>query len=122
MGAVTIQQMADRVAALMEERLGIKGQGLAEKLRKGGHALPRKVRDAADHLAESAHMSQSPKLMLQVNEETVAEAYDVCVKHLGSRRRSRGGGFLGNLAVAVGFSVLAAAVLVVGVLYLRGYL
>ncbi len=36
MSAITIQQMADRVAQLMEQRLRIKGAGLAEKLSRGG--------------------------------------------------------------------------------------
>jgi len=48
---VAIQQMADRVAQLLEEKLSLGGRDLAAKLRRGKRLLPRKVRDAADALA-----------------------------------------------------------------------
>ena len=123
MGAVTIQQMADRVAALMQERLGLRGIGLAEKLRKGGRLLPRRVRAAADRLAEAAAMAQNPKLLLQVDEAMVAQNYDICIKHLGgmnawSRRRAAMAGLAGSIA----FSLLVVAALVVAVLVWRGFL
>ena len=83
MSAVTIQQMADRVAGLMEERLRVRGAGLTEKLRKGGRLLPRKVQAQAQILAQAATMAQNPKLLMQLDQGAVAQAYDVCVKHLG---------------------------------------
>ena len=42
MAGASIQQMADRVAQLMEERLRLRGTGLEEKLRRGGRLLPRR--------------------------------------------------------------------------------
>jgi hypothetical protein len=123
MSAVTIQQMADRVAALMEERLRIKGRGLAEKLQRGGRALPRRVRAAAQVLAEAAHMAQNPKLLLQVDQEQIAVAYDLCVNHLnGVNRWQRRMGWLTGFAASVAFIVLVVGGLVVAVLVLRGYL
>ncbi len=117
MGAVTIQQMADRVAALMEQRLRVGGEGLAGKLRRGGRRLPRQVRDAAERLAEAAHMSQNPRLLLQVDEARVAQDYDACVRHLQGidlayRRKGAVLGFLGTVfasllvvtALAYGFA------------------
>jgi hypothetical protein len=121
MGAITIQQMADRVAGLMEERLRIKGAGLAEKLSRGGRRLPRKVRAAAERLAEAAHMSQNPKLLLQVDEGEVAEAYDICLRHLsplGAAGRRKG--LLISVVAQVVFGLIVVAGLAVLVLKLRG--
>ena len=83
MSATTIQQMADRVAGLLEERLHIRGTGLAEKLKRGGRRLPRKVRQSALLLAQAAQMAQNPKLLIQIDEGKVAEAYDRCLRYLG---------------------------------------
>lgn len=123
MGAITIQQMADRVAGLMEDRLRARGDGLAAKLRSGGRKLPRRVRKAAEELAEAAHMSQNPKLLLQINEENVANAYDICVRYLsplGSvARRKRG---LGAIAAQVVFGLIVVAALAIVVMKSRGLL
>jgi hypothetical protein len=119
MTGVPIQQMADRVAALMEQRLRVRGQGLAEKLHKGGRLLPRKVRAAALALQSAAAMAQNPKLLLQVDNEAAAAAYDLCVRHLGGVSRDRRGALL-SVAASVAFAVLTVAVLVVVVLYWRG--
>ncbi|MFN4155391.1 MAG: hypothetical protein ACK4HF_12125 [Paracoccaceae bacterium] len=86
MSAITIQQMADRVAGLMEERLGIRGNGLSEKLRRGGRLLPRGVRAAARELADLAEKAQNPKLLVQIDQSRVATCYDICLRHLSSRR------------------------------------
>ena len=123
MSAVTIQQMAERIAALLEERLSIKGKGLPEKLRKGGRLLPRRVRGAAATLAEAATRSQNPKLLLQINEAEVTAAYDICSKHLTKidvayRRMS---GVLRSASSLV-ISLMVVALIVVGVLFWRGYL
>ena len=123
MGAGTIQQMANRVASLMDERLGVGGADLSAKLKKGGRLLPHKVRVAAGKLAKAADMAKNPKLLMQLDEGEVAEAYDLCVRHLGSidRKERRIGALVGFLAsVALGILVLAVAVLVV--LRWRGFL
>lgn len=123
MGAVTIQQMADRVAALMEERLRVKGRGLSEQLMRGGRRLPRRVRAAAETLATAAQMAQNPRLLLQVDEGRVAEAYDLCLKHLGAvNLHGRRIALLMGLARSIAISLLAVAALVIGVLMWRGYL
>lgn len=122
MGAVTIQQMADRVAALMEERLRMRGVGLTEKLRKGRRVLPRRVRAAADQLAAAAAMAQNPKLLLQVDEAMVAQNYDICIKHLsGMNAWARRRGAMAGVAGSIAFSLLVVAALVVAVLVWRGY-
>jgi len=123
MGAVTIQQMADRVAELMELRLRARGSGLAEKLARGGRALPRRVRAAAGTLAEAAQMAQNPKLLVQIDELRVAAAYDICLHYLGplGRGARRKGAALDILAT-IAFSLVVVAALVIGVLVWRGYL
>lgn len=123
MSAISILQMADRVAKLMEERLRIRGDGLRAKLKKGGRLLPRKVRAAADRLADAADMAQNPKLLLQLDHSAVAESYDICVRHLGGidaagRRRTR----LLGVAASAAFSLLAVGLLVLGVLRWRGFI
>ncbi len=123
MSAVTIQQMADRVAGLMDERLRARGNGLSEKLRKAGRLMPRKVRVAAESLAQAALMAQNPKLLRQIDESLVADAYDICVRHLGAipagyRRQST----IIGVASSIAFSLLAVAGLVAVVLYWRGFL
>lgn len=122
MSAVTIQQMADRVAQLLEERLGLGGKGLAAKLKRAGRMLPRKVRDAGRLLASSAQKAQNPKLLGQIDMGDVTEAYDVCVKHLIAidpvgRRRD----LFASMVGSVGFGVLVLAAVIFGFLAWRGY-
>ena len=122
MTGVPIQQMADRVAGLMEERLRVRGQGLSEKLRKGGRLLPRKVRAAAEVLAQGAAMAQNPKLLLQVDQAAVAAAYDTCVRHLGGvNGGDRRKGLVVGVAASIAMSVLVVALLVIAVLIWRGF-
>ncbi|WP_284324940.1 hypothetical protein [Cypionkella aquatica] len=123
MTGVPIQQMADRVAGLMEERLRVRGQGLAEKLRKGGRLLPRRVRTAAEVLQTGAVMAQNPKMWAQVDQAAVAQAYDTCVRHLGGvdHKDRRKGALIGVLG-SIAFSVLVVAVLLGAVLYWRGFI
>lgn len=123
MSAVTIQQMADRVAGLMEERLRVRGTGLTEKLRKGGRLLPRRVRAQAEMLAQSAVLAQNPKLMMQLDQAAVAQAYDICVKHLGRVNAwdRRKGAILG-VAASIAGSVLLVGLMVVALLRWRGFI
>lgn len=122
MSAVTIQQMADRVAQLLEERLGLGGKGLASKMKRAGRTLPRKVRDAGKLLAASAQKAQNPKLLGQIDMGEVTEAYDVCLKHLIAidpvdRKRDLFAGMIGS----VGFGVLALVIAIAALLAWRGY-
>ncbi|MGQ0567795.1 MAG: hypothetical protein ACT4OK_22385 [Gemmobacter sp.] len=121
MGAASIQQMADRVAGLMEERLRLGGDGLAAKLAKGARLLPRRVREAAERLARAAMMAQNPKLLFQIDEEQVAEDYDLCLRHLlGVSVWDRRKGWMLGAAVSVLGTVAVVGMLTAGVLYWRG--
>lgn len=122
MGAVSIQQMADRVAALMEERLGLRGRSLADKLRRSGRVLPAAIRSEISVIEEAARHAQNPKLKLRIDEVRVARAYDLSVRHLGridasARRRNTWIGVANSIAI----SLFAVLVLTLGVLHWRGY-
>lgn len=123
MGAATVQQMADRVAALIEERLRVRGQGLGEKVKRAGRALPRRVREAATRLAEAARMAQNPKLLVQIDEEQVAADYDLCLRHLsGISAGDRWLGWLIAFGANAVITLIVVALMVLGVLYWRGFL
>jgi hypothetical protein len=123
MSAVTIQQMADRVAQLLEERLGVSGRDLSAKLTRAGRDLPRKVRDGGKLLVSASQRAQNPKLLGQIDMGEVTDAYDVCVRHLAAidpvvRRRNIFAGMIGS----VGFGVLVLAIGIMVLLAWRGYL
>lgn len=123
MSAVTIQQMADRVAILLEQRLRVGGTGLAAKVRKGGRRLPKKVRVAAEALVQATEMVKSPKLMNRIDDELVAEAYDICLRHLnGIDVADRRKGVVVGIAASIAFSLLAVLVLMLVVVWWRGLL
>ena len=122
MSAVAIQQMADRVSGLLEERLNLRGRDLSAKLRRAGRIMPRKVRDAAEILAVAAEKSKHPKLLGQIDMGQVADAYDACVRHLmtvdpAGRRRDLWAGMVGS----VGFGVLGLILALIALLAWRGY-
>ncbi len=113
--------MADRVAALMEERLGIAGQGLGGKLDTGGRRLPRRIRREAEYLAQAARKAADPAQLAQLDHPRIARAYDVCVTHLSrigplGRYRSTLMAVFGRASV----NLLILAAIVVGVLLWRG--
>ena len=123
MDAVSIQQMADRVADLLQTRVRLRGTGLAEKLRRGGRLLPRAVRKAARALADAATQAENPRLMMQLDLEKVAADYDLCVRHLnglgaGQRRVAALLDFGARLALIV----LVVGGLLLAVLHWRGFL
>ncbi|MES2144584.1 MAG: hypothetical protein V4516_09505 [Pseudomonadota bacterium] len=122
MGPAAIHAMTDRVAQLMEEKLAVRGKGLAAKLRRGGRLLPRQVRSAAQNLVQAADMANSPKLAMQVDNAQVAAAYDACLKHLSALPAAAGWGAhaLASLR-SIAFAVLVIGAGVIGYMVWRGY-
>ena len=123
MSDLSIPEMAARVAALMQSRLGIPGRDLAEKLRRGGRRLPRRVRQAAGHLAHMAALADHPRLMRRIDAGQALAAYGTCLDHLapigrGARLRGR----LASLGASVGFALLVVGAGFVAFLVWRGYL
>jgi len=122
MSAVAIQQMAERVSGLLEERLHLRGRNLAAKLRRGGRMLPRKVREGGELLSIAAEKAKNPKLLGQIDMGQVADAYDACVRHLitvdpAARRRNTIAGMVGS----VGFGVLGMILALFALLAWQGY-
>lgn len=116
MSAITIQQMADRVAGLMEERLGVRGNGLSDKLRRGGRLLPRGVRGQAQELANLAEKAQNPKLLVQIDPGRVAACYDGCLRYLSAQRSGSAGlraVWRISVTVVLGLMLVGALVLLV---------
>lgn len=123
MSAVSIQQMADRVADLLQSRLRLRGNGLSEKLQRGGRVLPRGVRKAAQALADAATQAENPRLMMQLDLEKVAADYDLCVRHLnGLGARDRRIGMMLDFGARLALIVLMVGGLLLAVLYWRGFL
>ena len=110
MSAVAIQQMADRVAQLLEERLSLGGRDLDAKLRRGGRMLPKRVRDGAALLAAASEKAKNPKLLGQIDMGAVTDAYDACVRHLmtvdpAAKRKDAWAGAIGFVGYGLVFLV-----------------
>lgn len=123
MSGVSTKQMAGRIADLMEARLRVRGEGLAEKLRRGGRFLPRKVRRQAEYLAKADAEARVPRLLTRLDHERIAEAYDACVRYLkplgaGARRKA----ILLDMLTGFATGLFATGVLVIVLLLWRGYL
>ena len=119
----SIEQMADRVAALMQQRLQVGGASLSEKLRRGGRALPRSVRSEAALLAEASHQAANPRLLPQIDRDRVERAHDICLRHLeGVNRSARRRAVWMGLASSIAFSLFAVGLLVLVLLWWRGFL
>lgn len=123
MAGLTIPEMADRVAGLMHSRLGIPGRDLPEKLRRGGRRLPRRVRAAAQTLAEALPLAGHPRLMRRIDPGQVAAAYQTCLDHLAPiGRAARLRGALASAGASMAFGLLVTGAGFVAFLVWRGYL
>ncbi|MCV2865165.1 hypothetical protein [Defluviimonas sp. WL0075] len=123
MAGASIEQMADRVAGLMGDRLGVRGRTLAEKLRRGRGRLPRRVRKQAEFLVRAVEEAGNPVLYARMDHARVAQAFDACVRYLrpiGARQRwvNR----LLDLAAQMAFIALAIGLLLLATLLWRGFL
>lgn len=121
MDPMALQQMTDRVARLMEQRLGAKGHGLQAKLRARSRALPRKVRRAVAVLAEAEALAAAPKIARQLDPARVQRAHDIAVHHLqplGAADRLRA--TILGIAASVVLALLVTGAGVLAVMVWRG--
>ena len=120
---MTVEQMAAEVADLMGERLHVSGASLAERIKRAGKKLPRKIRREAIYLSEAALTAAQPKVSRQQDQVKIAAAHAACVGYLrplgGTARRIEK---LRGVITSMALAVLATFALVVVVLVLRGYL
>jgi hypothetical protein len=70
------------VARMLKAGLGLRGETLAAQLRSGGRLLPRRVRAAAQRLAEAEAMLQVPKLAKQLDAARLQADIGTCMQHL----------------------------------------
>ncbi len=120
MSRTTITQMADRVSALMAERLKIKGS-LEAQVARAKRRLPRDVFAAGEAMVEAVKLSSNPKFLPRIDEEAVAIAYDILVRHLnGVGRGERRKGLALDIAARVAFALLVVGGLWLAALYYTG--
>ncbi|SPH17123.1 hypothetical protein DEA8626_00638 [Defluviimonas aquaemixtae] len=123
MSGLDVQQMARRVAELMEARLHVRGADLSQKLRRGARFLPRKVRKSAAYLARAAEDAQVPRLHMRLDQAEIAKAYDTCVRYLkplgaGARRKA----ILLDILTGLAGGIFVACLFVLALLVWRGFL
>ncbi|MCC6303778.1 MAG: hypothetical protein IT545_01130 [Rhodobacteraceae bacterium] len=104
----SIEQMAGRVAALLEARHGLKGAGLAEKVARGGTRLPRELREEAEILAGALEAVRTGRFHGAEDHARAAAAYDVLVRGLAVTPRTTLGR---RIALRVGLSLAVVAAL-----------
>lgn len=111
------------IGALLGERLGARGDTLAQQLTRTGRALPRRLRSEARFLAQAETMAANPRLAPLVDPARFARAQAALRDHLLAinPREARITRLLGTLAV-IAFDLLVVAVLLVVLLRWRGFL
>ena len=120
---MTLQDRADQIAALMEEKRGLGGKGLAAKVRRAGRSLPRWVRREVARLLEASELEAHPKLSRQADHARALRGAQNVQKWLEQqnpwdRRKAWAIGFAAtNL-----FNLLFIAAVVIVVLVWRGFL
>lgn len=111
----------EEIDRLMAERLRLRGPTLADKLRKAGRLLPRKVSREAAYLAQAQHFVQTPKMARRIDETRVIAAHRIVAEYLRSvdpneRRKDMILGVFGIVA----FNILLFGGLLIYYLWSRG--
>lgn len=108
----------DRIATLMEDRLGIRGEGFEAKLARAGRLLPRKLRREGALIAEARAMATHPKLARRVNDRRLRKAARAFERYLtrvdaNERRVTRwinwAAGNAFNIALVLAFALAVIA-------------
>jgi len=116
----TAEQIA-AVSALLREKLGSKGQTLAQSLKRARHRLPRRIYRQARELARAQPMAAHPKLRQTLDGAALGRAASEVTDYLSAidladRRKGWVLGMLGGLA----FNMILFVALLIGVLMWRG--
>jgi len=114
MSSASVRQLSDRIAALVEQRMGLRRSGDTPKdLRRAAGYLPRKIGAALELLATAHEKSADPVSYALINQEKLAAAYDLSLSHIdkmdpGFRRRQYLKDLSGSLWVNLSLLVVLA--------------
>lgn len=72
----------EKISTLMEERLGLRGDGFEAKLARAGRLLPRKLRREGALLIEAQSLAEHPKLGRRIDERRLKKALRVFERYL----------------------------------------
>jgi len=123
MSSPDITDLARQSSLLMRARLGARGDTLEQTLRHRGRRLPRKVRLAAEQLAQAESMVGHPRLRLQLDTAQAECAGHLVVSYLRplgtSERRWR---LFLSIAGSMAFALLVTIAGVIATLIWRDLL
>ncbi len=117
-----VNEYADEVRNLIEERLRIKGRTLEKALTRAGRLLPNWAQREGRYLARATQFMDHPKLRLMIDEAKLKKAHGSLVAYLKSidpveRRKTR---ILGTLGV-ISFNLILVATAFVSYLIWRDF-
>ncbi len=119
---MTLQQMVDEVRDALADKLRVRGRTLDAQVRKAGRLLPRAVRRDATFLAQAVGLADNPKLARMVDMAKARQARRRVLAYLQSvdMAAQRRDAAL-NLVASIAFALLATGVLLLFVLWARGF-
>ena len=118
--AVIILQKADRISALLEERVGVKaGTSLEAGLRHASRHLPYDARAAGRRLAAAGQLARRSAGIVDVDAHRFDDDYRVLLRHLQAIEpgRVRPGQSVWRFVTGVATAVASVVVLGVGLAY-----
>lgn len=115
--AIIILQKSNRIAELLEDRVGVKGASLEARLGRARYALPREARAAADRIVKAERKAMGGGLV-DIDPLRFDDDYRLCLRQLnelspGSVRR----GLLRVLVQGGATALMAGVVLGIGLAY-----
>lgn len=123
MEKVVVDQLAQRIFALLGEQIGPRGKTLEARFRKLGRLVPKRARDPIRTLIEAQKMAENPNLAMRVDPDAVSVAYDQALdalKQLDAAAEKSRKRF--NLAALISLQVILVTVVFVAVMRWRGFL
>jgi len=77
-----LRQRADKLAAMIEDKLGVRGQGLEAKLARAGRRLPKHLRRELGYVVQALLMQENPRLARQIDWARIDSAFAAAEHHL----------------------------------------
>lgn len=118
-----LHESADHLAQLIEEKMGVRGDGLAAKLNRAGRTLPKHIRADAMVLVNALMLEGHPKLSRQIDLAVIERAYLNAERYLsGVDAGARRWGLVLDWLAKLAFNLIMLAVLLVVILRWQGLL